>query len=159
MSDVGETYLSWLNNAEVNKYLEVRSAGVKDTQELAKYIESVNASDESLMLGIFLKEDELHIGNIKLGPIVTAHKRSEIGFLIGDKSCWGKGYATEAIKAISRYGIEELGLDKITGGCYENNLGSVKALLKAGFKHEATIPSHVVFEGRRIASLLYGLDR
>ena len=55
-------------------------------------------------------------------------------------------------------GIEELGLAKITAGVYETNIGSAKALEKAGFKLEATIPSHVICDGQRIASQLYGLD-
>ena len=110
------------------------------------------------MLGIFLREDGRHIGNIKIGPVVTRHARAELGYLIGDRSEWNKGFASEAIREVVRYGIEELGLAKITAGIYETNIGSAKALLKAGFKLEATISSHVIFNRRRIASQLFGLD-
>jgi RimJ/RimL family protein N-acetyltransferase len=88
---------------------------------------------------------------------VRRHARSEIGYLIGDRSAWGKGYATEAILEICKYGFEELGLAKISAGVYECNIGSSNALLKAGFIHEATITSDVIFEGQRINSKLYSL--
>ncbi len=110
------------------------------------------------MLGIFRKMDSRHIGNIKLGPIVVPHSRAPVGYLIGDKPSWGQGYATEAIVAICRHGLRAMAISKITAGCYETNLGSAKALLKSGFAHEATIPSDVVFEGGRIASLIFGLN-
>ena len=45
-----------------------------------------------------------------------------------------------------------------SAGIYETNIGSAKALLKAGFGLEATISSHVICDDRRIASQLYGLD-
>ncbi len=158
-SDATADYLSWLRDPEVTRYLELRFTPVSDCAELAAFIDSVNASPDNLMFGIFLASNGRHIGNIKLGPIVRRHGRAEIGFLIGDRESWGKGYASEAIQAVARHGIDACGLAKITAGCYDTNIGSSKALLKAGFSHQATIPSHVICEGRRVASLLYGLDR
>lgn len=159
LSDVGSRYLSWLSDPEINRYLEIRFTPVKSTGELISFVQSVNAGADSLLLGIFLKEGQRHIGNIKLGPIQSDHRRAEIGFLIGEKDCWGQGYASDAIAALSRYGFDRLGLEKITSGCYASNVGSAKALLKAGFVQEATIPLHVLFEGQRVASLLFGMDR
>lgn len=157
--DATDTYLAWLGDPEVNRYLEIRFSEIRDVQELASFIESVNESPVHLMLGIFIKKDGRHIGNIKLGPIVVPHSRAVVGFLIGDKEAWGQGYATEAIVEICRYGIQVLGLAKITAGCYETNAGSAKALLKSGFAQEASIPSDVAFEERRIASLIFGFNR
>lgn len=158
-ADASKAYLSWLSDPEVIQFLEVRFSKAQELDDLADYVSRVNASPDNLMLGIFLKSDESHIGNIKLGPIVAEHSRAEIGFLIGDKASWGKGYAPEAIRAVSHYGLDVLGLAKITAGCYETNVGSSKALLKAGFTHEATRPFHSVSGGRRVSSLLYGFAR
>ena len=38
----------------------------------------------------FLKKNNLHIGNIKLGPINSHHNRADIGFIIGDKNIGGR---------------------------------------------------------------------
>ncbi len=156
-SDASNTYLSWMQDQEVIRFLETRFFTPKRTQDLIDFIQSINTSLDSLLLGIFLRENGRHIGNIKIGPIVRRHERSEIGYIIGDRLAWGKGYATEAIIEVCQYGFKYLSLAKISAGVYESNIGSSKALLKAGFVHEATIPSDVIFEGRRINSKLYGL--
>ena len=157
-TDATEVYLGWMRDPLIIQHLESRYSLPTSAQDLVDFIERVNASPDSLLLGIFLREDGRHIGNIKIGPVVMRHARAELGYLIGDRSEWSKGFASEAIREVVRYGIEELGLAKITAGIYETNIGSAKALLKAGFKLEATISSHVIFNRRRIASQLFGLD-
>lgn len=158
-SDANEAYLSWLMDPAINQFLEIRFTDGIDRTSLAESIASSNASPDNLLCGIVQRQTGDHIGNIKLGPIVGPHARAAIGFLIGDKSYWGNGYATEAIIALSGYGFTELNLEKITAGCYETNVGSRKALERAGFVHEATLRSDVVSEGKRIASLLFALHR
>jgi ribosomal-protein-alanine N-acetyltransferase len=158
-ADASDSYLAWMNDPEVNRFLESRFTLPTCQQDLVNFIELVNISEDSLLLGIFLREEGCHIGNIKIGPIVTRHARSEIGYLIGDRTSWGKGYAAEAIREVCRYAFEELDLAKITAGVYDANKGSAKALLKAGFKHEATIPSSIILDGGRIDSLLFGITR
>lgn len=157
-SDIGDAYLAWMNDAEIVRFLEVRFNGAQELDDLQEFVESMNASPNNYMLGIFRKDDGRHIGNIKLGPINTEHARSEIGYLIGDRGSWGKGYASETIRRVARFGLDDLGLKKIKAGCYETNIGSAKALLKAGFEHEATVPLDSIYEGRRVASLLFGMN-
>jgi len=131
---------------------------VRSEGELLSFVEALNASADSLMLGIFLKDEGRHIGNIKLGPIQRHHRRADLGFLIGEREVWGRGYASEAIAALVDFASRQLGLERITAGCYANNIGSQKALLKAGFSKEATLPAHWVCEGCRVDGLLYGVS-
>ena len=152
-------YLSWLNDPEVLRYLEVRFSKLVDLNELRTFVQTVNASTDTVMFGIFRRDTGQHIGNIKLGPIKFDHARAEIGFLIGDRLSWGAGYASEAIYAVAQFGLERLNLAKISAGCYEANVGSMKALLKAGFLQIATIPNDVVCDGVRVASLLFAKNR
>ncbi len=157
-SDVGDVYLSWMNDAEIVRFLESRFSVVQSLADLKVFVDAMNASQNNYMFGIFRKDGDLHIGNIKLGPVIREHARAEIGYLIGDRRCWGQGYASEAIHRVARFGLEELGLKKIKAGCYETNIGSAKALRKAGFDHEATVPLDSICDGRRVASLLFGMN-
>jgi len=156
--DVSDSYLGWMRDYEVIRYLESRFSIPTGKVDLESFIKSANDSPNYLMLGIFLADNDEHIGNIKLGPVISAHARSEIGYLIGDRRYWGRGYASEAIIEVCRFGFIELGLRKITAGVYENNLASERTLIKSGFSHEATITSHVIFEGQRIGSKLFGIN-
>lgn len=47
---------------------------------------------------------------------------------------WGKGYATEAAKAVLDYGHEERRLQKITAHAHVDNIASQRVLLKIGMQ-------------------------
>lgn len=155
-SNVSARYLSWLHDSEVTRYLEVRHTPPSSSEALLAFIDKINTDPRSLLLGIFLKNTDEHIGNIKLGPIDVVHKRADVGFLIGEKKYWGQGYASEAIVALNEYALTRLELDKLTAGCYEPNVGSFKTLIKAGFVNHARLPKHALLDGKRVDVFLFG---
>lgn len=154
--DASEEYLNWLQDREVNVFLEARFNPPKSVAELAGYIQTAGADSDSLLLGIFKKKELTHIGNIKLGPINRRHRVGDVGFLIGEKKEWGKGYASEAILMLCEYAFNQLDLVKITAGCYEENAGSKRALLKAGFLVEGRQSSQWDTNGKRQAGIIFG---
>ena len=52
--------------------------------------------------------------------------------------------------------MSELGLEKIIAGCYANNIGSIKALEKAGFIKEGHLKSHWFINEKRQDVYIYG---
>ncbi|MBN2752906.1 MAG: GNAT family N-acetyltransferase [Rhodospirillaceae bacterium] len=140
--DAGHVYLGWMQDPNILRHLEIRHSQPQTKASLTSFISTTNKSADTLLLGIFLRETGQHIGNIKLGPIDPYNRRADIGFLIGERSCWGKGYASEAIQATARHGIQSYKLHKVTAGCYASNIGSKGALTKAGFANEATLREH-----------------
>lgn len=154
--DVGEKYVGWLNDPEVNRFLETRF--IHQTLETCRnFVGRVNADPLQHLFGIFDKECNRHIGNIKLGSIYPHHRKGEISFFIGDKSYHRKGLATEAVSAITRWGFQHCGLQKIEAGCYDANLASLRTLLKCGYSVEGYLRSSVVSDGQRIGSFLVGI--
>jgi RimJ/RimL family protein N-acetyltransferase len=135
LADAGARYVAWMNDPEINRYLESRFEAAT-LPGLRSFIRSMRADPDNVFLAIVLKRGHRHIGNIKLGPINRIHGFGEIGILLGEKDCWGKGYATEAISVLSDYAFGRLGLHKLTAGAYAANRGSVRAFLKAGFARE-----------------------
>ncbi|MBI2524605.1 MAG: GNAT family N-acetyltransferase [Candidatus Rokubacteria bacterium] len=145
-SDAGETYGGWLNDPEVTRYTESRFFPTT-ADKLREYVRALEGSRDSIFLAIVDRRTQQHVGNIKLGPIDWIHRLGDIGLLIGDKSVWGRGYATEAIRLVSDYAFRRLNLHKLTAGCYSTNLGSIRAFEKAGFHEEARRPRHYYSEG------------
>lgn len=139
-SDVTDKYVKWLNDPEVNKYLECRHT-VHSLESTIKYVDSLN-EDNEILLGIFDSNNNRHIGNIKIGPINKLHKQATIGLIIGEKEYWGKGIGTKVIKYVSRYAIESLGIETLIAGCYECNKGSYKAFINSGWKKVGTIKNY-----------------
>ena len=68
IQDATDQYLSWLNDTEVNKFLETR--WISQTLEtVISHIKKVSASPTELLLKIVVVAEGTHIGNIKIGPI------------------------------------------------------------------------------------------
>jgi len=59
----------------------------------------------------------------------------ELGFLIGARGRWGRGFGLSAAIAALRYGFDELGLDEITAEAFDSNQRSIRILRRLGF-HE-----------------------
>lgn len=150
-------YYQWLHDREVTRYLENRFFP-KSLSEIREYISEKNRNPICLLLGMHLKFDrDTWIGNIKLEPIEWIHSRGEIGIMIGEKSCWGERYGSEAIVALRNYAFDELGLMRLTAGCYAQNEGSEGAFRNAGFQVEGRYRNHIWCEGKFHDEILFGI--
>ena len=139
-------YLQWLNDEEVTRYLEIFEPYTE--QQLKDYLLSVDKNDQLLFWAIHIKENNKHIGNIKIDPINRYHGYGEYGIMMGDKSEWGKGYAGEASMAIIDYCFREENLRKINLGVVEDNEAAVKLYQKLGFEIEGLYKKHGLYDGR-----------
>jgi len=80
------------------------------------------------------------------GGISISHNaednNGEFGFWLGEPY-WGKGYATEAAKAIISFGFMEKKFHKVFARHFESNPASGKVLKKAGMKQEGILFEHI----------------
>lgn len=156
IDDCNENYLKWMNDPEINKYLESRFT-THTIDSLKDFVNSMNNSENNVLFAIVDKESDTHIGNIKLGNIHPIHKYADIGLIIGDKNYWGHGIATNAIKLVCEFAFDELNLRKVFAGVYENNIGSIKAFEKCGFKKAYVKKDNYYFEGKFIDAFVFEL--
>lgn len=157
-SDVNERYYRWLNDPEVTRFLESRYFP-NSVEQIRDFVAGKLGDRDNVFLAVVLKEEDRHIGNIKLGPIQWIHRLADIGLLIGEKDCWGQGYATEAIQLFSDYAFNVLNLHKVTAGCYAPNEGSARAFRKAGFAVEGIRKDQFYSNGAYVDEILLGLIR
>lgn len=155
-ADADGPYLRWMNDPQITRYLESRfraySAG-----DLRLYVQAQLEHPDTLFLALVLRDGARHIGNVKLGPIDRHHRRADIGILVGERDCWGRGYATEAIELLAFYALGILELNKLTAGAYASNVGSIRAFEKAGFRVEGVRRAHFLTDGRPEDQVLLGL--
>ena len=155
LNDVTQNYLKWLQDSDVNYFLETRH----ETQSLKKiknYVKLCNNSDKIYLLGIFTKTD-IHVGNIKLGPIKINHSVASVSIFLGDKKYWGRGIASDAINSLTRFSFIDLALNKLIAGMYSNNESSLKAFKKVGFVEEGLRKKHYKLESNFIDIIELGL--
>lgn len=157
LTDVNDTYCKWMNDPEINQYMETRFY-LQNKASIMEIVKKHKDKSDEPFFAICLKKNNKHVGNIKLGPINYCHQTADISYFIGERSCWGLGIASEAIKLVVQFGFFTLALKKISAGTYYSNSGSQAVLKKNGFSLEGRLRSHVsLMEGQREDCLIWGL--
>jgi RimJ/RimL family protein N-acetyltransferase len=143
VDDVSDAYVAWMNDREINKFLESRFLN-HTRKSISNFVHEAENNPFVDLFGIYDRTTNVHIGNIKVDYTNRCHNRGDIGLIIGEKNFWGKGLATEAIREITLYGFNDIGLDKISAGCFESNIGSLKAFKNVGYVVEGVLRKHGV---------------
>jgi RimJ/RimL family protein N-acetyltransferase len=76
------------------------------------------------------------------------HRHSWIEVSLGDRSAWGKGYATETVRLGTFYAFQELGLEKILASVYNCNDASLRVLDKVGYRDCGLLRRNAFFGGQ-----------
>jgi len=98
-------------------------------------------------LAIVLQATGQVIGNVGIRMRSTGAHQADIGYEL-DSQQWGRGYASEAARAIVRFGFAELQLHRITAHCLAENIGSARVLETLGMKQEGRMRDSEHFKGR-----------
>ena len=123
----------WENDTEVWTVSNTKTPYSKYI--LAQYIkESAKDIYETKQLRLIIQnENQEAIGAIDLFDFEPYHLRAGVGILIHNEGDRNKGYATDALKALSGYVIETLGLRQLYANISEDNLKSINLFEKCGF--------------------------
>lgn len=136
------SYICWLNDYQITKFLETKSLS---KNEIEAFIKNCSDSTTEFLFGIFY--EGCHVGNVKLGQVDYRHKFGEIGLLVGEKKFHGKGIGSEALWLCCDFAKKKLGLHKVLGGMHEPNLASYKTFLKCGFREVGRFQQHRLVDG------------
>jgi [ribosomal protein S5]-alanine N-acetyltransferase len=143
---VTQNYADWLNNTQVNKFLScVNTFHTIDTCNA--YVDSYKCTDQKALIGIFNKDNNMHIGNLSLSTINWYRKAGAIGISIGDQRFQRKGLATEALLSFRDYCFQKLGLHRLWCGVAQINLESLKLFLNCGFVIEGRLRDSDFIDG------------
>lgn len=144
VEDITSEYVKALNDKEIIGLTESRYRAW-NPKEVIDYVRKMaHILGQSFLIGIFLKDEGRHIGNIRLHSFSKFNKRAEVGILIWDKREWGKGYASEALEAVIEYSFNQLKLHKICAEYYSVNKGSENLFKRLDFKKEGVFKDHFI---------------
>ena len=86
------------------------------------------------------------------------HRSAAMGYCLAE-SAWGRGYATEAARAVLDWAFATLDLNRVQAETDTRNAGSIRVLEKLGFVREGTLREDCVVNGDVSDSHVYGLLR
>jgi RimJ/RimL family protein N-acetyltransferase len=152
-------YLKWANNVKVRQY--ARMFFPINAEELKKFIESQQQGQGKKMIDfeIYHKITKKPIGDCGIFDISWVDRKAMVAYTIGELDYWGKGICTEAVKLITRYGFEELNLNKLFAHIYTPNIGSFRCVEKNGYTREATLKQDTFVDGEYLDTYVYSIFR
>lgn len=126
------------SNPEVMKYIGVKPlTKLEESAETIKKIRKQYEENGIARWAVVEKETQLFIGwsglKVLTEPLNGFVNVYELGYRFLPET-WGKGYATEAAKAMLNYGFNQMNLEIIYACAHEENDGSNHVLRKIGFQ-------------------------
>jgi RimJ/RimL family protein N-acetyltransferase len=113
-------------------------------------------------LAIVLKQTGSLVGTCGLRKRAQAFHRppvvpeAELGYELEPRH-WGKGYASEAARAMVAYGFGALELDRVFAYPLGENEVSWRLMERLGMRREGVLRDQANLRGRRVDTYLYGL--
>ncbi|MDP9237018.1 MAG: GNAT family N-acetyltransferase [Chloroflexota bacterium] len=158
MTDL-ERYTRWFNDREVTRFLHFRYPLSQLAEEgwLRENAGKMGAYDH-VVLAIDTK-DGTHIGSIGFHQVVPEDRRAVVGISIGDKAYWSKGYGTDAMRTLMRFGFEEMNLYRIELTVDARNERAQACYRKCGFVEEVRMRQDRWSEGAFHDTLWMGILR
>jgi ribosomal-protein-alanine N-acetyltransferase len=122
---------------EVQEYatLDIPESIAESKDYLGKYMEQQDHSPRKEYGFLMSLVNQVPIGLIGLSNSLNKFKNAELWFKLHPEY-WGKGYTTEAMFMILKFGFEKLLLHRIEAGVATENLASIKVLEKNGMQKE-----------------------
>jgi len=158
--EINEHYISWLNNPETNKFLEVRHKK-QSIEDVINYINILRTKPCCELFAVFTKKEHIHIGNVAITHYNPDNQGYAIyGLLIGDPRARMLGLGGEVTVLIIEYLFRNPDIRRIQGGVIADNYSAWRVLESSGFKREGVLRKHAVLLSGKICDIyIYGMLR
>lgn len=129
---------------------------IQESEKIIKRAKDLFEQEKGIQWGIVTKECHTLIGTCGYETWIKETFRGEIGYDLR-RSFWGKGFMSEALKAVITYGFEKMGLNRIEATTRADNTRSVALLHQLGFQKEGILRETVYWEGTFYDQILFSL--
>ena len=138
-------------------YWEPRSrddvaAAISNLQEFTE----IDGEGDGLVLAIQPRDGDRIVGDISLMYRSEAHRQGEIGFVLHPDH-QGRGYASEAARAMLRVGFEQLDLHRVIGRCEARNDASARLMERLGMRREGHLVENEWVKGEWQSELVFAM--
>lgn len=129
---------------------------IDDTRKMIDGIRVRCGERRALRWAVTIKGNDEAIGSLGFSRFMTQHHRAEItGEFTRSES--RKGYATEAARAVVKFGFETLGLHSIEANIDPNNAASRAVVVGLGFQREGYLRQNYFLEGKFYDTVIYSM--
>jgi [ribosomal protein S5]-alanine N-acetyltransferase len=145
-----------LSHPEVISFYGVQYSSYEATGAQMEWYRKMWTEGSGISWKIVAKSSGEDAGVISVYNYKQEHNKAEVGFWLLP-SCWNKGIASEALKAVIGYWQTAKKINRLEAFVEEDNNASAKLLEKMGFAYEGTMRDCEIKNGRYISLLIYAL--
>lgn len=103
-----------------------------------------------------LVDEDVLLGGVSLNNVDLRQGRAEVGYWLAPHAR-GRGVATHAVRLITGWAFEVLGIARLELTCGPDNVASQRVAERCGFTREGVMHSHLPFKGGRRDTVLFRL--
>lgn len=149
--------LKYADNPTIARYMTDKFVSPYTQDQGKRFIQYAMDADPLRIFAIVVQEEA--VGAIGIHPQSDIEqKNAELGYWLGEPF-WGKGIMTAAIQQIVEYGFKTWEINRIFARPFGSNIGSQRALEKAGFELEARLEQTLFKNGEYEDELIYAIRR
>jgi RimJ/RimL family protein N-acetyltransferase len=159
--EISKAFARWGRDSEFRRLLDSGVSQLASAKGAQKWLEK-ELEEQSVnqhWFSIRKLDDDKLLGDIDLYVYHWPSRDAFVGLGIGEREFWGKGYGTDVMRVILRYGFTEVNLKRVTLTVFEYNPRAIRSYEKAGFRHEGRMRQVLNKEGRRWDILVMGILR
>lgn len=144
---------TWVNDTEATRYLSTRFWAPQTTVDTQEFLSRMlQSSHNGYNFVIAAAEDGRYIGQLDMFRVDWRLRQGEIGMVIASGEDRGKGYGTEALRLLSGFAFQTLGLERIELEVHMDNTAAIRCYEKAGFVLEG-VKRHAYYNDGHFADL------
>jgi ribosomal-protein-alanine N-acetyltransferase len=138
MEDASDMFTNWASDPEVTKYLTWPTHSNVDIScmVLSDWV-SQYSNEHYYQWAIVPKDLGQPIGSIAAVQLNDRVGKVEIGYCIG-RAWWHRGYTTEALRAVIRFFLDEVGANRVEACHDPRNPNSGAVMAKCGMTYEGS---------------------
>lgn len=142
-----EDMFDYAKRPEVTRYLLWREhESIYFTKDYLNYIQNRYALGDFYDWSVIERESGRMIGTCGFTKIDTANNSAEIGYVL-NPDFHRRGYGSEAVKQILKFGFEELGLNRIEARFMQGNEASLALMKSVGMTFEGYMRDLMLVKG------------
>ena len=141
MEDAPAIFEGYAQDPEVTRYLIWKPhQHIRETEEFLLACRQLWRTGKDFAYAITLKGNNQLIGMFAMHPMKL---KIEVGYGMA-RAFWGKGYMTEVLRTVIDWAFTQLDIFRVQAFCDVDNIGSARAMEKAGMQREGLLQRYVL---------------
>jgi len=142
--------IGWFEDLETTRFLGLRNP---PSIEMEKQWLETTAKDPNSVIWV-MEVGGVAVGTTGIREIDWKNGFGTTGTLIGDRSVWGQGVGSEAMRLRARYAFVQMPLRKLKSSYFDGNVASGKAQAAAGYREVGRHRADRFVDGRWVDEIL-----